>query len=270
MSGQGEKDNRKVSKHEALAAEYAKPGSQGDTEPNYRDFGRITGKSASLLIVDDIVSEHDGTVAQGSSARHWYNIAHALAEKEVPGDGASFVGLDRTRSRRNEETQVSGKVVNVFYTNWRGEGRYRNILPHSETLRFGTNEWHKEPQWLFKATCLESQTIKEFSMEGVSEWQVASDADQVLPWRTGEPPPTSVPKAGSVVTDAQGFHGVAVKPEPAPMDFPDIGKGDKNDTMNVTIVRGGTYYVTEEQARKFAREFRRLGIKTIPIEEKPK
>lgn len=157
------------------------------------------------------------------------------------------------------------QVVEVEYENWRGETRIRRILPHPETLRFGTNQWHERPQWLFQATCLEDQTVKEFAMSGIKDWEAS--ADQSLPWRTGEPKPRpSVPThpVGLQAASA-GFVGTAVKP--TPMDFPNFGSGD---THNVEIIRGGIYYVTAEQQRKYDKEFRRLGITTIPIEEKPK
>lgn len=75
-----------------------------------------------------------------------------------------------------------GKVVYLIYKNWRSEVRARRILPHSETLRYGTNEWHTEDQWLFQATDLTDGVKKEFAMSGVLHWTTATD--QSLPWRT--------------------------------------------------------------------------------------
>jgi hypothetical protein len=37
----------------------------------------------------------------------------------------------------------------VVYTNWRGETAIRNLRPLS--IRFGSSQWHPEPQWLVRA-----------------------------------------------------------------------------------------------------------------------
>lgn len=39
-----------------------------------------------------------------------------------------------------------GRRVRLYYTNWRGESRWRTVLPLG--LRFGANQWHAHPQWL--------------------------------------------------------------------------------------------------------------------------
>lgn len=55
--------------------------------------------------------------------------------------------------------------IAVDYTNWRGERRIRNILP----LRpfHGSNEWHKEPQWLLEAIDPEDGKTKTFAFAGI-------------------------------------------------------------------------------------------------------
>lgn len=73
------------------------------------------------------------------------------------------------------------RVVEIDYQNWRGERRLRRIVPRGE-IRFGSNEWHKEKQWLLLALCLEKQQTLEFAMNGIYGWRVADD--QSLPWRT--------------------------------------------------------------------------------------
>ena len=48
----------------------------------------------------------------------------------------------------NKKTEVS-----IQYTNWRGETAIRRIIPLEIWL--GSTEWHKEKQWLLKATDVE-------------------------------------------------------------------------------------------------------------------
>lgn len=49
----------------------------------------------------------------------------------------------------------------IDYTNWRGERRLREIEPIS--MRFGSNEWHKEEQWLILAKTSEGD--REFALK---------------------------------------------------------------------------------------------------------
>tara|TARA_R110000851_G_scaffold22626_15_gene67044 strand:- start:11 stop:340 length:330 start_codon:yes stop_codon:yes gene_type:complete len=55
-------------------------------------------------------------------------------------------------------------MINVSYTNWRGETAVRRVLLGS--LRFGANEWHTEPTWLISAFDLDhpAQIWKEFDL----------------------------------------------------------------------------------------------------------
>ena len=48
------------------------------------------------------------------------------------------------------------------YRNWKGETRTRTIRPLS--LRFGTSEWHMEPQWLLLAEDLDTGNQREFAL----------------------------------------------------------------------------------------------------------
>lgn len=52
-----------------------------------------------------------------------------------------------------------------WYRNYRGEEGYRRVRPIS--LRFGTSEWHKEPQWLMLADDLENSKQREFAMRDI-------------------------------------------------------------------------------------------------------
>lgn len=57
----------------------------------------------------------------------------------------------------------------VRYRNWRGEERVRLITPVA--LRFGSTEWHPEPQWLVDAYDNEAAEpkVKAFSLNGITE-----------------------------------------------------------------------------------------------------
>jgi hypothetical protein len=55
--------------------------------------------------------------------------------------------------------------LTIDYTNWRGERRVRDILPLR--IFFGSNEWHKEPQWLLEAVDPEDGKTKTFAFAGI-------------------------------------------------------------------------------------------------------
>lgn len=73
----------------------------------------------------------------------------------------------------------TGRVTLVDYTNWRGQRKLRRIVPRE--IRFGSNDWHPEEQWLLLASDLESGQQREFAMKDIHSWKV--DDDQSLPYR---------------------------------------------------------------------------------------
>jgi len=52
----------------------------------------------------------------------------------------------------------------LVYKNWRDETSVRTIEPHR--LFFGSNEWHKEPQWLIEAFDCEKKAMRVFALAG--------------------------------------------------------------------------------------------------------
>ncbi len=60
------------------------------------------------------------------------------------------------------------KAVRIFYTNYKGETAYRNIVP--EKIWFGSTEWHPEPQWLLDALDLEKNALRNFALKDVRDW----------------------------------------------------------------------------------------------------
>lgn len=62
-----------------------------------------------------------------------------------------------------------GTVVEIVYTNYRGETSVRRIVPAS--LRYGATEYHPEPQWLLDAYDLEKAANRTFAMQDVHAWK---------------------------------------------------------------------------------------------------
>lgn len=60
-------------------------------------------------------------------------------------------------------------TVTITYTNWRGETNSRTIIPIK--LWFGSTEWHKEKQWLLKATDVEKSAERDFAVKDIHDWQ---------------------------------------------------------------------------------------------------
>lgn len=53
-----------------------------------------------------------------------------------------------------------------WYRNYKGTEAMRRVRPIS--IRFGSNEWHKDEQWLMKAYDLENNKEREFAMRDMS------------------------------------------------------------------------------------------------------
>lgn len=63
------------------------------------------------------------------------------------------------------------RIVEIYYTNWRGESRWRKIVPTGEVV-FEANEWHAEEQWLIVAQDNEDGYTKKFAMKDIKTWRV--------------------------------------------------------------------------------------------------
>lgn len=61
-------------------------------------------------------------------------------------------------------------IVEIDYTNWRGERRKRRIRPYHRHLRYGTTKYHPTPGWLIQARDEEDKRIKEFALSGIHSW----------------------------------------------------------------------------------------------------
>lgn len=60
------------------------------------------------------------------------------------------------------------QVVEILYTNYRGETSRRKILP--EKIWFGSTDWHPEPQWLIDAHDIEKGAQRNFAIKDIQEW----------------------------------------------------------------------------------------------------
>ena len=64
--------------------------------------------------------------------------------------------------------------VTIDYTNWRGARRLYRILPFD--IRFGSSEWHPEPQWLLSAIDEDDNAkMKEFALKDIHAWTPKRD-----------------------------------------------------------------------------------------------
>lgn len=111
-------------------------------------------------------------------------VAKAHAEDEAPTDdnGFEYVGdADVSCLTRNWSDVTASDVkpveaaatnrVTIRYTNYRGETADRVIVPEPSTLRFGSTEHHREPQWLFDALDVEKNAVRTFAMKDVHFWR---------------------------------------------------------------------------------------------------
>lgn len=60
-------------------------------------------------------------------------------------------------------------VVSIDYTNWRGERSVRRVIPIS--IKFGSNEWHKDAQWMMLAHDVDKDADRWFAMTGIHSWK---------------------------------------------------------------------------------------------------
>lgn len=61
-------------------------------------------------------------------------------------------------------------VITFMYTNWKGETSKRSAVV--EEFLFGSNQWHKEPQFLIKAFDLDKNDMRLFAIRDISQLKV--------------------------------------------------------------------------------------------------
>ncbi len=60
------------------------------------------------------------------------------------------------------------QAISIVYTNYKGRTAVRHVLP--KNLFFGSNEWHKEEQWLLLAMDLDEGEERTFSVKDIRCW----------------------------------------------------------------------------------------------------
>jgi predicted DNA-binding transcriptional regulator YafY len=64
------------------------------------------------------------------------------------------------------------KTVRILYKNYKGETAWRAIVP--QKVRFASNEWHPQEQWLLDAFDLEKNAARSFAMDEIREWKAGA------------------------------------------------------------------------------------------------
>ncbi len=66
---------------------------------------------------------------------------------------------------------IENKLVEIVYTNWKGETSVRNIMP--KVFHWGTTKYHPELQWLLTAFDEDKQEDRTFAMKDILNWKPA-------------------------------------------------------------------------------------------------
>jgi hypothetical protein len=80
-----------------------------------------------------------------------------------------------------EAAYTLDQVVSLFYKNHRGEIALRSFVPKS--VRFGSTEWHPEPQWLLLAWDADKRADREFALKDFGPQPDAVEAVKELATR---------------------------------------------------------------------------------------
>lgn len=65
--------------------------------------------------------------------------------------------------------------MEIDYTNYQGMRTLRRVIPHE--IRFGTNDWHLEPQWLLIGFDVDKEQFREFALKDIHFWKPAARED---------------------------------------------------------------------------------------------
>jgi predicted DNA-binding transcriptional regulator YafY len=67
------------------------------------------------------------------------------------------------------------QVVEIDYTNWRGERSKRRIVPMG--VSWENNEWHPETQWMLEALDVDKRERRTFALANIHSWTPAPMPD---------------------------------------------------------------------------------------------
>lgn len=88
-----------------------------------------------------------------------HKIPDNIDDDEVPFDE---IPIEATRAR----------IVEIDYTNYRGERSTRLIIPGR--MHFGATEYHENPQWLLDAVDVQRSVNRTFALGDIHAWKAAS------------------------------------------------------------------------------------------------
>jgi hypothetical protein len=98
------------------------------------------------------------------------------ADAEARQRGENFDGTPRRETTAGAAMMTTGAgdppPLLFVYRNHRGEMGLRRVIPIS--VRHGTNEWYKDPQWLLRARDLDRGAEREFALGNI--WRVCQPA----------------------------------------------------------------------------------------------
>jgi len=128
--------------------------------------GRVTKWVAKAAALIETQAAEKASYAEGarSLAAELAQIGNLLGGATDVLAAVSALRAELTDLRAREAWPWSmGTRWTVLYTNWRGETAIRNLDFYS--LRFGTSQWHPEPQWLVAGFDLDTSTQREFALK---------------------------------------------------------------------------------------------------------
>lgn len=74
-----------------------------------------------------------------------------------------------------EHAVMMASQVYIDYTNYRGERSVRLIQPVPNGVFWGSNEFHKEDQWLLPAIDVEKKVLRTFALRDIHGFDVNAD-----------------------------------------------------------------------------------------------
>lgn len=123
----------------------------------------------------DAALERAAEVADAEAGLNSHAAGLATAWMSARNIAAAIRALKSATPARTYTEAENAEPLAVVYRNWRGETSTRRIVPLAAP-RFGTSEWHKEPQWLLRALDVDKGEEREFAMNDMAG-ATATEAD---------------------------------------------------------------------------------------------
>ena len=74
--------------------------------------------------------------------------------------------------------EMANYRIEFDYTNYKGEQGHRRALV--QNFKYGSTEYHKEPQWLMRCFDLDKQDFRDFAMRDMSNITVAPTEEKAI------------------------------------------------------------------------------------------